>query len=231
MIGRAMRFLVLLMAYTAVATLLASAVGLGLMARSGRFEGERGRLIASLLRGEDIPRAASKRERPPEVDIEQPPFAKVEERRALVRRDVELRELALDQGLKSVRYEQAKLTDERNRFQLVRDGFDQNLTAVREGAVAAARTTVQQTLENLSAKQAKQQVLEMLGVNEIDHVVSLLAAMPIDKRTDILNEFKTDDEPQQLAEILREMRKGDPEVALVDKTQQQLDPSPEFKSQ
>jgi hypothetical protein len=185
--------------------------------------------MLALLRGEELPRQAAPPPDASQTDVEEAPYAARVELRAGLARDLELRELALDQGLKTVLFEQQKLQDERQRWGLVRAGFEQELKALREGALSAARINVQVTLENLTAKQAKQQLLEMMTGGQIEYAVSLLAAMPIDKRADILNEFKVGDEPQKLAEILREMGQGDPEAALAAKTQADLnatDPTP-----
>lgn len=223
MIGRLMRMIGLAIAYLSVGTVAAALLGLGWMSRSGRLDGARGEQIVALLRGQELPATPQSAAPTKAEDVEQPSFASLEEKRELLRRDLELRELALDQGLKTVLLEQEKVSDERQRFNVVRTGFEEELKALREGAKGAARGNVQQTLENLAAKAAKQQLLEMIAGGQIEYAVSLLSAMPIDKRADILNEFKAGDEPQKLAEILREMGQGDPEVALADETQAALD--------
>lgn len=224
MIGRMARLLGLLVAYLCVGTVCAGLLGLGWLARSGRFEGERGRQLMALVRGDELPPPAPP-EAPAAADAEEAPYAARVEQRALIALDLELRELALDQGLKTVLFERQRLDDERQRLSVVRAGFDQQLKSVRESALSAARSNVQVTLENLTAKQAKQQLLEMMASGQIEYAVSLLAAMPIDKRADILNEFKAGDEPLKLAEILREMGQGDPEAALAEQTQADLNAS------
>lgn len=218
MIGRLARLSGLVVAYLSVGTVCAALLGFAWLARSGRFEGERGRQLLALLRGDELPLPAPP-EKPAPADAEEAPYAARIEQRARISRDLELRELALDQGLKTVLFEQQKLDEERQRLSVARAGFDQQLKTVRESALSAARSNVQVTLENLTAKQAKQQLLEMMANGQIEYAVSLLAGMPIDKRADILNEFKGGDEPLKLAEILREMGQGDPEAALAERTQ------------
>jgi hypothetical protein len=56
-------------------------------------------------------------------------------------------------------------------------------------------------------------------------IVKILKAMPLDKRRKILGEFKSEDEATTLAEILKEIRLGAPEVDLIRDTRASLMPS------
>ena len=47
------------------------------------------------------------------------------------------------------------------------------------------------------------------------------AAMPIEKRAKIVTEFRTPEEAQQLAEMLRLIRAGEPDVTLIDEAAKQ----------
>ena len=78
---------------------------------------------------------------------------------------------------------------------------------------------VQRTLESLPPKQAKEQILKMLDNNNkiereqtLRDTVKMLKAMASEKQKKILSEFKTPAESDTLAEILREIRMGTPEV-------------------
>jgi hypothetical protein len=74
----------------------------------------------------------------------------------------------------------------------------------------------------MKPKQAKEQIQKMLAERELKQAVTLLSAMPIEKRTKIITEFKTEEESEQLAEMLRLIRAGEPEVTLVDEAQKNL---------
>ena len=62
----------------------------------------------------------------------------------------------------------------------------------------------------------------MLNRKEYDAVVTLMIAMPTQKKTKIVAEFKTPSETEQLDDILRRMRNGQPMTEAVDSAQAQL---------
>ena len=62
----------------------------------------------------------------------------------------------------------------------------------------------------------------MMQANEQDDVVAILSAMPIGKRAKIIGEFKTDDESKKLEVILDLIRRGVPDVKVVNRTEEQV---------
>ena len=52
--------------------------------------------------------------------------------------------------------------------------------------------------------------------------VALLAGMPIEKRAKIVTEFKNEKESDELAEMLRMIRAGEPEVTVIDEAAKQM---------
>ena len=110
-----------------------------------------------------------------------------------------------------------------------RDDFDQRLAAfrnelkeIREGAEREGLAEVQRTLQSLDANQAKEQLLIMYEDERIDEVVTIIQAIPTDKRKDILAEFVSKDEADKLAEILRRISKGMPTSSLIDQANEGL---------
>jgi hypothetical protein len=53
-------------------------------------------------------------------------------------------------------------------------------------------------------------------------VVTILKAMPLDKRKKILAEFKSEEEAEKLHDILKQIREGVPDTALIRETRAQL---------
>jgi hypothetical protein len=53
-------------------------------------------------------------------------------------------------------------------------------------------------------------------------VVTILKSIPLDKLRKLMTEFKTEDEKEKLAEILRQVRLGKPDVDLIRDTRNQL---------
>jgi len=145
--------------------------------------------------------------------------------RARRARDLELREQELDNLRNRLAKSQSDLLAENDRIRRMRDDFEARLKTLRDGALASNLENARVMLENMKAKQAKEQIQKMLTDGELKQAVALLAAMPIEKRAKIVTEFKTDEESQQLAEMLREIRKGEPEVTMIDETQDRLNPT------
>jgi hypothetical protein len=156
--------------------------------------------------------------------LPQPSLQELAEARALKSRDLELREQELRNQLNLIRQEQGKLVAEADRYQRVQTDFEQRLKNLREGAVATNLENARLILENMKAKQAKEQIERMLAEGEMKQAVMLLSAMPIEKRAKIVTEFKTDKESEELAEMLRLIRAGEPEVTLIDETRNNLRP-------
>ena len=115
------------------------------------------------------------------------------------------------------------MADERRQFDAVRTAFNEELKKMSEGVVATGEENVRTIWEHIKPKQAKEQMLLMLEAQETEKAVSLLSAMPIAKRAKIAGEFKTPDEAQKLAEILKLLREGVPQLGVVDGAREKLD--------
>jgi hypothetical protein len=76
---------------------------------------------------------------------------------------------------------------------------------------------VQRMIQSLDADQAKQHLLIMYEDERIDDVVTIVQAMPTEKRKDILAAFVTKDEADKLAEILRRIGAGMPTADVIDR--------------
>jgi hypothetical protein len=154
--------------------------------------------------------------------LPQPSLDDVAEARARKARDLELREQELRNQLNLIRQEQGKLITEADRYQRIQNDFEKRLKALREGAIATNLENARLILENMKPKQAKEQIQLMLDADEMKQAVALLSNMPIEKRAKIVAEFKTEPESEKLAEMLRLIRAGEPEVTLIDETKRNL---------
>jgi hypothetical protein len=81
---------------------------------------------------------------------------------------------------------------------------------------------VQRTLQSLDAEQAKEQLLMMYDDKRIDDVVTIIQAMPTEKRKDILAEFVQKGEADKLADILRRIGEGMPTTSVIDRAAEGL---------
>jgi hypothetical protein len=162
------------------------------------------------------------------VAAEQPSLDQIMQSRLRASLDLDLRESAIDKSLGDLRTVESQIKTERERLDLWKLDFDQRLAKLETAATDAALLEVQRALEVMSPKQAKDQILKMLdepGAAEDDpmqDVVTVLKSMADDKRKKLLGEFKTPEEAEKLAEILREIRLGLPDSEIIRDTRNQL---------
>jgi hypothetical protein len=213
-------------AYTCIGTVISQIIIFLYLSSAWNIDHQRVEKILAAAQGiEPIsPKEIKEEVKKPEVKApEEPSYDQIVEARARKYRNLEIREQELRDNLAQVQHEQNQLTDEKKRYKKLRDGFDSQLLAVNESATSAGNDEVRRTLESIKPKQAKALLLDMLGDNEIDNVVTLLSAMPDGKRAKIIGEFKTSDEMNKLSEVLRRIREGVPTAETADKTRKQLD--------
>lgn len=212
----------MLLVWFCVGTVLAQAVLLGMLWWKGAFAD--GRVLGMYAALYGIAPESDGAGRGPAADPnpEQLSLAEVAQRRMLTSLDLDLRETALDKWLADLRNIRSEIETEDQRLNLWKETFDIRLKKMESTAIDTSLLEVQKTLEAIQPKQAKEQILKMLddapdGHNEqaMQDIVKILKAMPLDKRRKILGEFKSEDEATTLAEILKEIRLGAPEVDLI----------------
>ncbi|MDZ7615636.1 MAG: hypothetical protein U1E05_01445 [Patescibacteria group bacterium] len=211
-----------LLAYFAIGTLVAQACLAAMIVWKWDLNRDRMIQILALAQGVDLfamREGALVRE---EKLAEQVSFDEIRATRAMKFRNLELREQALASAVAQLQLQQQTFTEDRNRFNQVRDTFNNELTTMREGALAQGLDEVRRILETVKPQQAKLQLAEMLTNNEIDTVVRLLAGMPDQKRSKIIGEFKTPEDELKIAEVLKRILEGTPDAELADATQGQL---------
>lgn len=207
--------------YFCAATVVALAVGIAMLYQKGAFHDDRLLHMWAALHGIPLPSGdtvVSEDHR----DEEQPAYDDVLNKRTLVSLDLDLRENTLDKSLIELRAIEMKIRTEQERFEKLVSTYDVQLKRLEANAADAAVLETQRTLEALPPKQAKQQLLNLLdespspGIeNPMAAVVALVKAMPLDRRRKILAEFKTEVEEGKLADILKEILRGAPDVPFL----------------
>jgi hypothetical protein len=223
MIGRLLGALTALFAAICVATVIAQALGIGYLRSRGKLDEKTVLKMIAVANGIDpssggAPRGHSVDEAGPE----QASLEDVARQRALKSRDIELRELSLNDSLSMIKTEYAKLVNEKDRYERIKTAFRAQLDELRTGVLADNRETARVILENMKPKQAKEQILRMVKEGEMTDVIKILALMPGSKRAKIVGEFKSEEEAETLAEILQLIREGVPEETLIDDAEKAL---------
>lgn len=215
-----------LVAYVCVATCIALAMIAGYLASSGRLTREKMVQMLAVYHGIELAQSQMEPESAAPPPPEQASLEQIAEARAIHVRYLELREQALKSALEQIQFEGQKLADETKLFRRQKDEFETRLLALQKDAENSGAMELTSILEKIKAKQAKEQILQMLKNDEMDQVVLLLANMQDSKRARIIGEFKTAEESTKLAEVLRRIREGEPASDLAGKTQQQINPAP-----
>jgi hypothetical protein len=162
------------------------------------------------------------------VDSEQPSLDQILSSRMKASLDLDLRESAIDKGLGDLRTIETALQNETSRLDSWKKSFDKRLSELQTAAADTAVREIQQTLEVIQPKQAKDQLVKMLDEpktatdDPMEDVVRIVKAMPLDKRKKILQEFRTPEENKILSEILRVIRLGGSDMELLRDTRGQL---------
>lgn len=221
MIGKLLRLLTAGFAYFCMATIIAQAGMVAFLSSKGLLGRERVAQVATLIREGELPAAA----RAPATPAETRPtvtLADIDAARSMQLRQFELREQATNSVLTQVRFETEQLAREKDRFDRVYESFEKQLGKDRVTALAQGNENARLLLESIKSKQSKELIMEMLKADEIDEVVVLFGAMPLAKRAKIAAEFKTAEEIKKLDEIVRRIRQGLPDAAIIDETRQSL---------
>lgn len=213
-----------LLVYFLAATLVAELIVAGYVWWAWRVDVPRLAHVVAVAQGVEVPAVAAGDEAAAEkVPPEEVSYEAIVDRRARLFRDLELRELAMDNAVAQLDAQQQHLSERQQQQKRLTQQFESHLKTLKEGAEAEGREVVRATLQSLSPSQAKEQLFEMLDAGELDEVVMLLAEMQSSNRAKILSEFKTPEEAERLAEILKRILQGAPEASLADQAMNQLD--------
>jgi len=221
-VGRLLSGVTALLVYFSVATLLTAATGAAYLRFTGKLDNHKIQKLLAIARGQEEHATAPEAKNPAANDPVQTSYQERAEARGLAARDLELREQALKGGLGLIQSEKDIVLSEKERFDGRVSAFHKQLDALRAEALLSGRGNVRQILENMKPKQAKEQVLKMIEVEEMNEVVLLLSSLPTSKQAKIVSEFKSEEEASKLGEILRLIRQSVPEVSLIDRTKQQI---------
>jgi hypothetical protein len=211
-----------------IGTVITLAVLFGMLWWKGALTDDRLIGMLAALQGIQTPSATANAALDPAAD-EQPSLEQLMQRRLAASLDLDLRETAIDKALGELRNLEAEVKVENKRLDDWKVSFDKRLETLESKATDESLFQLQRTIEAMQAKQAKDQILKMLEETPVDadddpmrDVVTILKTMPIDKTRKILTEFKTEEEKEKLAEIMRQIRLGKPDVDLIRDTRNQL---------
>lgn len=218
MIRRLVAALGALIVYFCMATVISLSIGVFWLWQKGMLTEDKLAKTMAILHGIDLAAIEERLDPGEPPGEEQVSIEQIAEARAVKFRFLEMREQAIRQDIAQLSYLRSQFEEDQQHYASLRESFDDRLQLLRDGVIAQAEENVRLIFENIKPRQAKDQILEMLDHGEIGQVVSLLSAMPVSKRAKIAGEFRSPDEEAKLAEILRQMRLGIPDITLIDQT-------------
>lgn len=229
--------LITALAMACMATVLFQIVLLGVLWSKGVFADDRWMGMMAALYGikSDKEDAGSQGKAGKENLSEQPSLDDLARKRIASSLDYDLRETTLAKSLRDMRSLEAQVKSDQRWLGEWKESIVGMIDNALTKKIDESLLEVQRVLESLSPKQAKEQILKILESNvrsereqAMRDTVRMLKSMSSEKQKKILSEFKTPAEEETLAEILREIRMGTPEVDELrdskSKLEQQLAP-------
>jgi hypothetical protein len=224
MIGKLLGMLMTFIAAVCVATVISAAVLVFYYAQSWKVTKERAGQAIAILQGTSpealLPPPPPKKK----DDAEQPGFEKLLAEHDLERLKADQREVMIRALIRQFQDQLDTVEVERKRVQSVSDDLQQKLDEIKTSANDAGMATVQETMEKLKPKQAKELIVQRLDKGDVDVVAKMLTAMSDGKRAKIIAEFKTPTEMDKIGAVLNRIRQGQPAADLADETEKKLQP-------
>ena len=225
----ALRIPVLAVVYFSIATVLAEIGLLAAVAAKNGFDQEKLMQLIAVAYDIDLHSMWVQMETKSQpIENSQVSHDEVLDRRSQISLDLDLLEIATEKGLRDSHQLGQILSRERERYNKFREDFKQQEENIVRGAADQKLLDMQQRLQAMQPKQAKGQIGRFLDEDNGDYkkslqiVVTIVKAMPLEKRKKILAEFTSPEDKERLHEILTQIRLGVPNVELIRETRNQV---------
>ncbi len=198
-------------AYVCVATTVAEVIIVAGLWQSGAFETTKMRKYAAVVYGYDLAKLNLDGKKPKSADPATETLTRDELLDSRVKSNATLatRQEAIRKGANDNRLLVQSLSTKRERYEIVKDGFEDLLVQLERDVNNSALTEVRRTLEVLQPKQTKDLMIDMLQDgdataedNVLSDVLAIIRGMPQDKLKKIFSEFKSEEERVVLNRIL-----------------------------
>ncbi len=197
-----------------IATVLTQLILTGYFLTRGSLSSDTLTRVIALMNGIDISGNRLQQIIQAGEDREQPDFNEILEARKLDSLDMEMQLRSLAKFRDEISQKLAKLKADSENFDDRRAALNADLEEVKKGAQDEGLSEVQRTIQVLPPAQAKQQLKIIYDDDRVDDVVNIVKAMSTEKKAEVLAEFE--DEPDILAEILKQIAAGLPTTELID---------------
>jgi hypothetical protein len=198
--------------YACVATAIAETIIVASLWQSGAFETSKVQKYAAVIYGFDLAKLNLGGKKP-KIATAEPTSTLTRDQlldsRVKSNTTLATRQEAIRKGADDIRALVQTLYTKRDRYEIVKRGFDNLLTTLEKDVDDSALTEVRRTLEVLQPKQTKDLMIDMLRDGDatpeddvLGDVLAMIRGMPQDKLKKIFSEFKTEEERMVLNRIL-----------------------------
>ncbi len=230
-----MRFLMAMIGYAAVATVLSSLLGLGYLWQTERLTDERLFRIVALLHGVDLTESIEDEQPIETIPNEELSILEKERLIEIKTRNHEAHLFSLQRGRNEFEHSLSQLVSERDRFDQLAREMEQRL---KQESAESAHEGIQNVVRDLTlAKPDKAKEMLLLMLNRggsdpeerqraLDDVIRLINSMSRDTWESIQNKFEGQAELNQLHMIQLEQLNGGAKKRVYDEALEQLENRP-----
>lgn len=205
-----MKKLIGLFLWFCAATFLAQVCILGLAASKGNVNRQTIAQVIGLLNGIDIQSGRLKQALISARDTPTLAYDDILNAKTNALLQLDSRTRALDNLQRQLGDQQRELQKKAADFDERRQQFELKQEQQRSGRQLDSLKEMQKILENMSPEEAKKQLTMMLEKKELADVVAIIRGFPPDKQKKVLAEFTQLADQEMLADVLREIRRGEP---------------------
>lgn len=224
-----MKSLVRYFAAFCVATVIAQLFILGLMTVKGNFTSGTFTQALALINGIDVTGAQVEKAFQKAQDVPVPTHEEILQERARASLELQNQQDAIAREKDMVNKLLADLSGKTAEFDRRRQEFYTKVDELENKLVKESLQEVQNTIEELAADQAKEQLIRMLEAERMDDVIAIVKVLDPAKRKKILNEFAEPEETDKLHDVLMRMLAGEPAASLIKDQRRSLSDNPDIQ--
>jgi hypothetical protein len=203
-----MKKLVGLFLWFCAATVMAQVCVIGLAAYKGNVKRQTIAQIIGLLNGIDVQAERMKQALISARDTPTPTYEEILAAKTNAVLQLDSRIGSIDNLQRQLADQQRQLQARTAEFEERRLKFEARVEQLAKGSQLDSLKEIQTFLENMSPEEAKKQLIIKQKNKELEDVVAILRAMAPDKQKKILAEYSAPGDEELLADILRDIRRG-----------------------
>jgi len=223
--GRLFGFLISLIGYACVATVISAALGYAYLRHAGKLDDETMFRVVALVHGVNLDEIAkAKKQEAPGTPGEEPSFQEQRQRLQTASLQFDAKQKQLADALVIFNYQLKQLNLATENYAKLRAEVKQYLEEQGKLVLSENMQKVRAQLELVDPKkQAKPMLTKYIDDNRIDEVIMLLNSMKPKSQMDILKTFNAPEDLDRLYRIQRKMLAGEPVKPMIDARLKELE--------